>query len=89
MTNTTHISNLEEIEFEFISYKIRTVHIKGCGDCTIGTESLKNALFDEKNELYVSTEARNIDEAIFFFVEDKYINLSDIKLANFVCKQLA
>lgn len=87
MRNTEHIGELTNIAFNGKSYSIRTVNIKGFGDKNISTKSLQNVLL--VNDSYVSDEARQIDESIFFFVEDKYINLDDKKLAEHVEKNVS
>ena len=87
MRNTEHISEPTNITFNGKIYSIRTVNIKGFGDENIATESLQNVLL--VNDSYVSDEARQIDESIFFFVEDKYINLDDKKLAEYVEKNVS
>lgn len=68
-------------------FKIRQIHIKGYGDRKIGTESLQNALFED--DKYVDDFARQVDEGIFFYVEDKAINYSDKQLAEYVLKAMS
>jgi hypothetical protein len=49
------------------------------GERSVATWSLNQALFTEE-ECYVSIEAQNIDETIFYFVEDEQIYLPEKEL---------
>ncbi len=89
MKNTDHISNMEIITFDDKEYKIRIIHVKGFGDVTVGTCSLQGVLFDSYTSEYTSSEAKEIDEGIFFYVEDKYISFDDKKLATHVERNIA
>lgn len=86
MRNKDNISDLFIINYLGIDYKARNINIKGFGDRTIAPITLKNALFINDN--YKDCEAMEIDNNIFFFVDDKYINYSDIKLAEYVNNNL-
>lgn len=88
MVNTNKISCLETIPFQGRDiYKTRIVNIKEFGERRIATKSLQEALLS--NGEYVSEDAKVIDENIFFYVEDKYINLDDKALAANVYKNVA
>lgn len=87
MGNTNHISNMKTIVFDDVEYKLRDVFIKDFGIKTIGTISLENKLL--KDGVYVSGAAQVIDEAIFYYVEDKEINNNDKKLADCVVKGIS
>ena len=87
MVNKNKISCLETIPFQGNIYKTRIVNVKGFGEERIATEKLQDVLLSEGK--YVSENARIIDEAIFFYVEDKYINLDDKALAEHVYKNVA
>ena len=82
MKNTDHISSLVDIPFNDKLFHVREVHIKGFGDRYIATVSLEKELMP--NDEYVSAAARELDEKIFFYVEDKIINFDDKKLAKYV-----
>lgn len=82
MKNTDHITEWIEVEFEGKTYPVREVHIKSFGDRYIATKTLENILMP--NDEYASDDARDLDERIFFYVEDKYINYDDKKLAKYV-----
>ncbi len=88
MKNTDKISCIEYCNFNGERYGTRRVNIKEFGERCIAGYSLKNALFTEGGA-YVSDEAREIDEGIFFFVEDKYLSFDDKKLAAHVEKNVA
>ena len=92
MKNTSKISCIEYIIFNGVRNSIRRVNIKGFGEKCIAGESLQNMLLNPKDGAespYLSDEAREIDEGIFFYVEDKYLNSTDIALAAKVEKELA
>ncbi len=72
----------EIIEFNNNFYLARRVKIKDVGEVLISTESLNEALM--KDGKYTSEEARNIDEKIYFFVEDEHINLTEKELSKYV-----
>ena len=87
MVNTKKISRLETISFQDKIYKTRIVNVKGFGERRIATESLQDALLSDGK--YVSENAKIMDEAIFFYVEDKYIHCDDKALAANVYKNVA
>jgi hypothetical protein len=67
------------IQFKGVDYPTRTFTVisdefDGSNTYTIATESLFNAL-DDKYEMD-GTEEKNIDEQIYFYVEDEVINLT-------------
>lgn len=57
------------------------------GERTIATWNLNEALFTENAE-YISIEAQQIDEAIFFYVNENHIRLSNEELALEVSRQM-
>ncbi len=75
------------ITFNGQDFKTRVVTIIGWGDERIAGEGLQKKLFDESGH-YVSGEARAVDEKVFFFVEDQYLDKSDEELAAHVNKSL-
>lgn len=54
---------------------------------TISVESLNNALLKNNSE-YVSNEASFIDEKIFFFVPDEYIERNEKFLCDFITENI-
>ena len=82
MRNTDHVSELIDMPFDGMLFPVRKVIIKGFGECYISTESFEHALMID--DVFVSDEAREIDDKIFFYVEDKIINFDDKKLAKYV-----
>ncbi len=57
------------------------------GERAIATWSLCDVLFTEDNG-YVSSEAQNIDEGIYFFVNENHIRLSNTELSLEVLRQM-
>ena len=82
MRNTDHISELIDMSFNEMLFPVRKVIIKGFGERYISTESFEHALMVD--DVFVSDEAMEIDDKIFFYVEDKIINFDDKKLAKYV-----
>lgn len=82
MRNTDHISELIDMPFDGMLFPVRKAIIKGFGERYISTESFEHALMVD--DVFVSDEAREIDDKIFFYVEDKIINFDDKKLAKYV-----
>jgi len=63
-------------------YYARKIRLKDIGEVLISTESLNEALMEDGK--YISEEARNIDEMIYFFVEDEHIKLTEKELSKYV-----
>ncbi len=59
---------MDTIIFEDREYPAKTLPIEDFGERLISVESLEDKFF--KDDRYVSEEARNVDEMIFFFVPD-------------------
>ena len=88
MKNSKMITWTDPIEYDGAVYRRRIVHIRGFGDRIVAGESLQKKLLTA-NGTHVSDEAQAIDEEIFFYIDDKYLNCGDIQLANYVEKQVA
>lgn len=86
MKNTNHISSLIDVEFNNGLFPVREVHVKGFGDRYVATESLEHELM--VNDEYVSEEAKELDEKIFFYVKDRIISFDDKRLAAHVEKNI-
>ena len=74
------ISNEEKKRYEFVdfvryngkTYKTRQIKLKSYGWSTIGPVSLKDEVY--KDDMYASDEAHCIDDSIFYYVKDAFIN---------------
>ncbi len=75
--------SLKSIVFESLEYKLREIYIPRLGNVIISTTRLSNALL-QNGSGYVSDEAQIIDEKIYFFVEDREIELTNKELQNLV-----
>ena len=82
-------SNKTEVAFLFDRiYPVRRVSIEGYGDdLRVSTESLEKAMFDEKGQ-YRALSCVSLDEGIFFYVDDKDINLPDEELVKKIKESL-
>lgn len=60
------------VTFNGKTYKTRSVKIPNWGWCTIAPRSLEDALI--QGEEYVSVEARDVDNGIFYYVDDARFN---------------
>lgn len=70
--------------YKLLNKKYPARYIKTKYGCfIISTENLNKALFDEK-KLYISDDARAIDEEVFFFVPEEIINSSNKRIIDFV-----
>lgn len=81
------IRGMETIMFNGMQYKARVIKVKTFGERLIAGESLEEKLLDEKGN-YVSDEARLVDESVFFYVEDKWLNADDEQLETKVRKEI-
>ena len=89
MENSNNIGYIGSITFSGKEYKTRFIHVKGFGDVTVATCSLQGVLFNSYTSEYTSPEAKEIDEGIFFYVDDEYISAADDKLEAYVEKSIA
>ena len=64
------------LEFNNTNYPIREINLPEYGNVMIATTSLNDVLMDNKGS-YVSYQAEQIDEQIYFFVEDEKIVLEE------------
>ena len=71
---------MDTITFQKSQYKVREVKLPEQGNVFISTRSLNNQLLDNGGG-YVSDEAISIDESIFYYVEEREIELSDSELS--------
>ena len=83
------IGYMKNITFDGKEYKTRFIHVKGFGDVTVATCSLQSVLFNSNTSEYTSPEAKELDEGIFFYVEDEYILSDDDELEAYVEKSIA
>lgn len=75
------------IYFANRKYKCRRLKIKGWGEYLVASEFLQRKLLNSNFEYY-SDEAREVDEAIFFFISSIDFGLSDKKLSEKIIKSL-
>lgn len=82
-------SNKTEVAFLFNRiYPVRRVSIEGYGDnLAVSTTSLQKAMFNKKGG-YKNLNCILLDEKIFFFVDDKDINLPDEELVKKIKESL-
>ena len=78
---------MDEIIFQNKKFKLREIELPEIGNVLISTDTLNQVLLD-KNLNYVSNEANAIDEHIYFFVDDKEIELPDTELLNLLIKEV-
>lgn len=75
------------IEFQGKEYPVRCipVHVNGEGwNVLVSTESLERALFENDGVHFVSEEAIEVDEDIYFYVPDDIIDADEDALCGFV-----
>ncbi|HKC69704.1 MAG TPA: hypothetical protein VKG26_15810 [Bacteroidia bacterium] len=75
------------IYFLNTNYKTREITSSVFGTVLISTQSLNNNLLNSDGS-YISDEALNLDEKIFYFVEDDEIELSEDKLNEIINNQV-
>lgn len=75
------------IQFNNKTYPSRFIDIPEYGEVVISVYSLNEVLLNDSNN-YISEEARLIDETIFYFVEDKMINISTKELAKVILNEI-
>lgn len=74
----------ETVELNGQEFNIRVLNIKGpFNGKTISTENLNDMLLDEEGG-YISEDARQLDEMIFFYVPACKITLPDDELAGYI-----
>jgi hypothetical protein len=78
---------MNNIKFQNQSFKVRELDLPEFGNVLISTCTLNNKLMNE-NGLYVSKKALDIDEQLFYFVEDNEISLQNQKLTELIINQL-
>jgi hypothetical protein len=64
------------------TFRTRTIELPNIGEVIIGTTHLSDALFgnNSDNDSFVSSEAEEIDNTIFFYVEKDQLELPDNEL---------
>ena len=78
---------MEEITFRNVGYQTRLIELPILGNVLISTTALNEALMTGDGG-YVSIEASQIDEKMYYFVEDVEIQLPDSALSNLLLKQI-
>ena len=78
---------MDTIEFQNREFKVREIELPEFGIVHISTNSLNDLLLNEDGS-YTSNEAEEVDEKIFYFVEDNEIELSDEELIKVVTSEV-
>lgn len=79
--------NARTIVFEGKEYPAREVKIGDYGNVIVSVVSLNNMLIDQLC-VPVSDEAEEIDDGIFFYVEDNEIDLPDEEIEKIVLENI-
>lgn len=72
---------------EIIEFKVREIDLPEFGNVLISTNSLNELLFNEEGS-YISDEAVEVDEQIFYFVEENEIELPEEELVTLIIEQV-
>ncbi len=78
---------MDYVKFKDVEYIIREIELPELGIVLVSTNDLNNALMDNGCD-YISEEAKNIDEEIFYFVEKNEILLKDEELINIISREI-
>ena len=70
------MKNLDSVTLHGKTYPIRKVEIFDYGIQTIGPDSLEADMLDEDG-FFVSLDAENLDDRIFFYAEDELLTSAD------------
>ena len=79
---------MDSIKFLNKEFKVREIKLPKIGYVFISTTNLSDALLNNGSE-YVSKEAQNIDERLYFFVEENEIELDESDLINLISLETA
>lgn len=74
---------MDIINFQNKEFKVREIELPDLGNVFISTANLNDALMNNGSD-YISKEAQNIDEQIYFFVEENEIELTEKDLVKLV-----
>ncbi|RKS00852.1 hypothetical protein [Flavobacterium sp. 102] len=77
---------MDTIKFQNKEYKAREIELNELGKILVSTTSLNNALMINGSN-YVSNEAENIDERIYYFIEEDEIELNETDLVKLISSQ--
>ncbi|TAH26169.1 MAG: hypothetical protein EAZ07_05640 [Cytophagales bacterium] len=78
---------MNTIKFQNKEYKTREIELPEFGNVLISTTSLNDALLNNGSN-YVSDEAKNIDDEIYFFVEENEIEMNEVDLVKLISQQV-
>lgn len=78
---------MEVITFQNQNFRVREIQISEFGNVLISTNSLNELLLNEGGS-YSSKEAQEIDEQIFYFVEDDEIDFDEEGLIKTIALEL-
>ena len=77
---------MDTIKFQNKEYKAREIELHELGKILVSTTSLNNVLMINGSD-YVSDEAKNIDEGIYYFIEEEEIELNETDLVKLISSQ--
>jgi hypothetical protein len=77
---------MEKIKFQNKEYKVREIELPKIGYVFVSTVNLNGALTNKGRD-YVSKEAQNIDEQLYFFVEENEIEFNEEDLCSLVYRE--
>lgn len=75
------------IRFAKEDFEIREINLPELGNVLISTDNLNELLLNESGG-YISEEAQQVDEQIFYFVNKTEIKFTDEKLIHLISKQV-
>lgn len=78
---------IDTITFNNKKYKIREIELPELGNIRISTVDLNDNLLIDGSR-YISEEARNMDEEIYFFVEENEIESREEELVDLLRRQV-
>lgn len=78
---------MENVEFQNKTYKVREIKLPEFGIVKISTTNLDEVLM-KKGSAYISKQAQNIDEKIFFFVGEDEIELDEKVLMKLILQSI-
>jgi hypothetical protein len=78
---------MDKINFQNRKFKLREIELPEIGNVLISTTLLNELLLNEDGK-YVSDKAAVIDENIFYFVDNKQIEFSNLELVDLITKEV-
>jgi hypothetical protein len=69
--------NIDSVVYKNINFPVRKIHMEKWGNVLIATEKLRDSLFPNDDYNYYTATQQQIDESIFYFVDDELINYKE------------